>query len=102
MTQRGKIEKLDDIIKRRLGKKANALWQELKRDLFVAEILRNHINKSVVYKPEIKKMEDGSISSFVNFYYDYACREMEEKDKKCIEIWLLNNIDKERLKEWLK
>lgn len=103
MNKKEKIEKLDNIINKRLGKRANAIWCELKRDLFVAEMLRNHIQKNVVFKPEERNIgSNGNINSFVNMYYHYYCREMEEQDKRRMEMWLLENIDKERLKEWLE
>lgn len=95
--QREKINKLDTTIQKRLGIRANKLWFELKRDLFLADAIRNHI--SLTSMPKVERDEKGNFT--MNFYYDFYCKKMDEEIIRQIEFWLLENIDKDRLREWL-
>ena len=93
------IEKLDKIISKRLGKKANALWQEAKNDLFAANIIRNNITK-------IEKFEDVVLKEDYTFdakmYVSYMANQLNKKDREFITNWLKENVDKESLKKWLE
>ena len=96
--QREKINKLDTTIQKRLGIRANKLWFELKRDLFLADAIRNHISL-ISTIPKIEKDQNGNFT--MNTYYDFYRKKMDEETIRQIEFWLLENIDKDRLREWL-
>lgn len=102
MTNKEKAAKLDITIQKRLGVKAKALWNDLKSDLSFADLIRNHIN--LVSMPKVEKDEQGNFT--MNVYYDFYCKqlnkEMDEIIIRQVEMWLLQNIDKDRLKEWLE
>lgn len=95
------IYQLDTIIRKRLGKKANQIWNNLRNDLFVADLIRSHINRTweIVNKEPV--YTDNFTSYAVELAYQYTCRELDEEGKEVILNWLKANIDKERLKEWL-
>lgn len=101
MTNKEKMIKLDTTIQKRLGIKAKALWNDLKLDLVFADLIRKHIN--LVSIPKIEHDEKGNLK--ISLYYDFYCKtlnkEMDEAILRQIEIWLLQNIDKDRLREWL-
>lgn len=97
MTNKEKMIKLDTTIQKRLGIKAKALWNDLKLDLVFADLIRKHINLTSM--PKIEKDEQGNF--IMKVYYDFYCKEMDEIAARQIEMWLLNNIDKDRLREWL-
>ena len=42
------VEKLGETIRKRLGKKANAIWKSLANDLYAIDILKNHIQSILV------------------------------------------------------
>lgn len=102
MTNKEKMIKLDNTIQKRLGIKANKLWNDLKQDLLFADLIRNHIY--VTTMPKVEKDEKGKF--LMNTYYDFYCKqlnkEMDEVIIRQVETWLLQNIDKDRLKEWLE
>lgn len=97
MTNKEKAAKLDATIQKRLGIKAKALWNDLKSDLSFADLIRNHINLTSI--PKIEKDEQGNFT--MNVYYDFYCKKMDEIATRQIEMWLLKNIDKDRLRKWL-
>lgn len=99
MTDKEKIDKLDTTIKKRLGIRANKIWFELKRDLFFADAIRNHIS-IIKTSPTIEKGENGNLYMSIN--YDYYRKKMDEETIRQVEMWLLENIDKERVKRWLE
>ena len=102
MTNKEKMIKLDTTIQKRLGIRANKLWFDLKLDLLFADLIRNHIN--LVSMPKVERDEKGNLT--MSFYYDFYCKqlnkEMDEAIIRQVEMWLLQNIDKDRLREWLK
>lgn len=94
-----KIDKLDTTIQKRLGIRANALWREFKRDLILADVVKNHIS-IIKTPPTIEKGENGNFYMSIN--YDYYRKKMDEETIRQIELWLLENIDKDKLKRWLE
>lgn len=102
MTNKEKTAKLDATIQKRLGIKAKALWNDLKLDLLFADLIRNHINLTTM--PKVERDEKGNLT--MNVYYGFYCKqlnkEMDEAIIRQVEMWLLQNIDKDRLKEWLE
>ena len=90
------IEKLDKTISKRLGKKANALWWEAKKDLFAINIIKNNIIKVVKY-------EKKPIKEYYTYemYVDYVAKKLKQEDIEFLTKWLKENIDKENLKKWL-
>ena len=93
------IEKLDKIISKRLGKKANTLWRKAIKDLFFANIIKDSITK--IYKiADIKIKEDYEIVT--EAYVAYTAKQIYEKDKEFITNWLKENVDKEILRKWLE
>lgn len=93
-----KIYKLDSTIHKRLGVKAKALWDEAKRDLFIADLIRNHITRHQTF--ETTKNDDGNY--MFTFYYDYVSKPVDDEAKEYLTNWIKENVDKERLKEWLE
>lgn len=102
MNNKEQIYQLETIIRKRLGKKANQIWTNLRNDLFIADLIRNHINRTstLTYGEPIQK-ENYTIYP-TDFIYQYTCKELDEEGKEIILNWLKANIDKERLKEWLE
>lgn len=102
MTSKEQIYQLETIIRKRLGKKANQIWTNLRNDLFIADLIRNHINitSTSKYKEPIQK-ENYTITP-VEFIYQYTCKQLDEEGKEAILNWLKENIDKDRLKEFLE
>ena len=97
MTNKEKMIKLDNTIKKRLGIRANKLWFDLKQDLLFVDLIRNHISLTSI--PKVERDEKGNFT--MNVYYDFYCKKMDEVATRQIEMWLLKNIDKDRLREWL-
>lgn len=101
MTNKEKMIKLDTTIQKRLGIRANKLWLDLKSDLLFADLIRKHINLTTM--PKVERDEQGNLT--MNVYYDFYCKtlnkEMDEVIIRQVEMWLLQNIDKDRLREWL-
>lgn len=95
---REKIYSLDSTITKRLGKKANRIWYEAKKDLEIIEIIRNHISYNV--KHEYKEMKPQNPYNFnFTYYIEYYRKKMDEETMNQIILWLKENISKERLKE---
>lgn len=90
------IEKLDKIISKRLGKKANILWQKAKNDLFAINVIRKHIIKVTKVETEPK----GNYNNYT-MYVDYIAKKINEEDIAFLTNWLKENVDKESLRKWL-
>ena len=92
------IYDLDTTIKKRLGIKANRLWDKTKQDLILVDLIRNHITKNV--RHEINTQDLCAIK--LDVYYDYISSQLNDFDREFLLNWLKANIDKEKLKEWLE
>ena len=92
------LYKLDSTIHKRLGVKAIALWDEAKRDLFMVDLIRNHITRYSTF--ETKKNDDGNY--IFTCYYDYVSKQLNDEAIEYLTNWVKANVDKERLKEWLE
>ena len=57
MTNKEQIYQLETTIRKRLGKTANQIWTNLRNDLFVADLIRNHINRTstLIHNEPIQK-----------------------------------------------
>lgn len=101
MTNKEKMIKLDTTIQKRLGIRAKALWNDLKLDLIFADLIRKHINLTTM--PKVERDEQGNFK--MSLYYDFYCKalnkEMDEAIIRQVEMWLLQNIDKDRLRKWI-